>query len=247
MTDLPDAPFFDDDDPENSREELDTDYAGNQDVLDAVQLLEENIPRIEDPVGVFITLYDFYTELEKMEDAGSALVEASRRISPDHHGDLAFFLYNQLELFSQLNADAQSAYERLGHMIAEEEGDLGANTTQIDQRKLFQQDLIPEILLARHLHRMHVISEEELYVVLQDLCWCVNRELTAPKSVLYVMEDRVLPHHDKAIEFMAHDCSVPFLDLRLVKCDPEVVEVMPLDFTAAGRRPSSGKWAGSRL
>lgn len=226
MTDSQDLSFFDDED----KEEFEDSPIVNRDLADAIHLLEENLNRVEDPVGMYITLYDLYNDLEQIDDAGNVLVEAAKRVSPDSHADLIFFLYNQLELFSQLNPEAQFAYERLGHIISDEEGDLGANTAHIDQRKLHQVDLVPEILLSRHLHRMHVLSDEEFHIVLQDLCWSVNKPVLAPHAVLYVLEDRGLPHREKAIEFMAKDSSSPYLDLNLVKFDPDLRDVLPEEF-----------------
>lgn len=202
----------------------------NQEVLEAIRLLESEIHEVEDPVGMYLALFDMYNEFEDIGDAGQCLIEAARRVGPDHHGDLCYFLYNQLELFAQLNPEAQSAYERIGHLISQDEGDLGANTLHLDQRKLYQVDLIPEILLANHLHRSRVVSDPEYRLVLQDLCWCVNRAPTAPRSVLYVMEDRALPHNEKAVEFLAHDASTPYLDLELIDFDPELMEVLPAEF-----------------
>jgi hypothetical protein len=230
MTDQPDAPFFDEDDEGKLQQELDSLYLENLDIMDAILLLEENLTEVDDAVGMYITLYDFHTELEKIEDAGQVLVEAAKRVSSSHHADLTFFLYNQLELFSQLNPDAQSAYERLGRIISDDEGDLGVNTTHVDQRKLYQMDLVPEILLSRHLYRMKIISDDEFHFALQDLCWCVNRPILAPRSVLYVLEDRGLPHREKSIEFIAEDSSTPYLDLHLIDFDPEVVATLPEEF-----------------
>lgn len=247
MNDSPDAPFFDDEDDEKFQEELDSLYLDNRDLMDAALLLEEHLDHVDDPVGMHIALYDLYNELEKIDDAGNALVEAAKRIGPDHHADLTFFLYNQLELFAQLNPEAQSAYERLGQLIADDEGDLGANTTQLDQRKLYQVDLVPEILLAQHLHRMHTLSDEEFYIGLQDLCWCTNREPTTPRTLQYVLEDRALPHREKAIEFMARDSSTPYIDLKLIKFDSEVVDVLPREFSVRRAAAVIGEVGGEPL
>ncbi len=224
-------PFFDDLEADDMQESLDSLYEQNREILDAVQILEEALPDIEDAVGVHITLFDFYNELESINDAGNSLVEAAKKVGQDQHGDLVFFLYNQLELFSHLSPDAQHAYERLGHLIAEDEGELSADTLHLDQRKLFVSDLIPEILLAGHLHRMHVISDQEFYVVLQDLCWYSNHEPVAPRAVLYVLEDRGLPHGEKAVEFLAHDSNTPYLDLDLIHLDVELLEYLPEDYS----------------
>jgi len=224
-------PFFEDHDAEDMQESLDSLYEQNRELLDAVRILEEAVPEIEDPVGVYITLFDFYNELESINDAGNALVEAAKRVGTDQHGDLVFFLYNQLELFSHLSPDAQHVYERLGHLIAEDAGELSADTLHLDQRKLFASDLIPEILLAAHLQRMHVLSDGEYLVVLQDLCWYSNHEPIAPRSVLFVLDDRGLPHGEKAVEFLAHDSNIPYLDLALIHLNPDLLDVLPEDFS----------------
>lgn len=219
----------------------------NQEVLEAIRLLEAEIHEVEDPVGMYLALFDMYNEFEDIEDAGQCLNEAARRIGPDHHGDLCYFLYNQLELFAQLNSKAQAAYERLGHLISQDEGNLGANTLHLDQRKLYQVDLIPEILLANHLHRARVISDPEYRLALQDLCWCTNKAPTAPRSVLYVMEDRVLPHNEKAVEFLAHDASTPYLDLALIEFDADLLEVLPAEFCRRRAAAVIGEVGGEPL
>jgi hypothetical protein len=226
MTDAPDD-IFSTDDPDSLIDSINDLYAQNQEVLEAIHLLESELENVEDPVGMYITLFDLYSELENMQEAGLCLVEASRRVSADAHSDLAFFLYNQLELFAQLSPEAQDAYERLGHLIAGDQGDFDPNTVHLDQRKLTMSDFIPEILLAQHLMRSKTISQSEYQVVIQDLCWCGSKEQTTPRSCLYVLHDRELPHEEKAIEFLAHDASTPFLDLTLVDPDPDLMDVLP--------------------
>ena len=221
------SPFDDDSDPMDTYEDL---YNQNKELLNAIQLLEEGIPEVEDPVGIYITLFDIYSELENINEAGHCLVEAARRVDPGEHGDLIYFLYNQLELFAQLNTEAQSAYERLGTFISEEDGKLLANTLYLDQRKLYEVDLIPELLLANHLHRSRIISDQEYYIALQDLCTLNSKEPRNPRACLYVLEDRELPHAEKAVEFLAHDAATPYLDLNLVQVDPSFFEVLPREF-----------------
>lgn len=247
MNDSPDAPFFDDDDEEILQEDVDTLLPENRDLLNAVLLLEENLDQVEDPVGMYIVLYDLHNELEQIEEAGAALVEAAKRVDTENHSDLVFFLYNQLELFSQLNPDAQFAYERLGQLIADEEEGLGANTTHLDQRKLYQVDLVPEILLAQLLQRVRAISDEEFRIILQDLCWCINREPTSPRTLQYVLEDRGLPHREKAIETMARDSGTPYIDLKLVNIDTEVSEVLPREFSIRRAAVVIGEVGGEPL
>jgi hypothetical protein len=231
MSTPPDDPYFDDKGDFSYDETAhDALYEDSKEIVDAIFLIEEALPKIEDPVGVYITLFDLYNEIEHIEEAGAALVQAAQRIGPDDHSDLTFFLYNQLELFSQLNSEAQFAYERLGHLIAEDEGSLDANTVHLDQRKLFQVDLIPELLLANHLLRMHALSDAEYAVCIQDLCWHSSGAQTTPRSLLFVLEDRGLPHREKAIEFLAHDASTPYLDLKLIHFDPDLLEVLPPEF-----------------
>lgn len=219
--------FDDDTDPMESYEDL---YNQNKELLEAIQLLEEGIPHVEDPVGIYITLFDIYSEMESISEAGHCLVEASRRIEPGEHGDLIYFLYNQLELFAQLNPEAQSAYERLATFISQDDGQLDAHTLYLDQRKLYQVDLIPEILLANLLHRSRIISDQEYHLALQDLCALSSREPLNPRSCLYVLEDRELPHAEKAVEFLAHDAATPYLDLNLVDVGAKFFEMLPREF-----------------
>jgi hypothetical protein len=226
------SPFDDDasesiDDHLNSYENL---YNENIELLDAIRLLEEGIPNVDDPVGISIALFDIYSEMENMVEAGNCLVNASRRVEPGEHDDLIYFLYNQLELFAQLNPEAQSAYERLGQFISQDDGTLDANTLYVDQRKLYQVDLIPEILLANHLHRSRILSNQEYHLTLQDLCWLTSKAPSSPRSCLYVLDDRELPHRDKAIEFLAHDSATPFLNLDLISVENDFFEVLPYDF-----------------
>lgn len=214
-------------DPESLIDSINDLYAQNQEVLEAIHLLETELEHVDDPVGMYITLFDLYSELENMHEAGQCLVEASRQVSADSHSDLAFFLYNQLELFAQLTPEAQSAYERLGHLIAGDEEAFDANTVYLDQRKLNMPDFIPEILLAQHLKRSKQISEPEYRLILQDLCWCGSKEQTTPRTCLFVLHDRELPHAVKAVEFLCHDASTPFIDLTLIHPDPDLLEVLP--------------------
>ena len=227
MIDLPDDDLPAD--PESLIDSINDLYAQNQEYLEAIHLLESELEEITDPVGVYITLFDLYSDLENMQEAGQCLVEASRRVSADEHPDLAYFLYNQLELFAQLGPDAQDAYERLGHLIAGDEGTFDPNTVHLDQRKLNMTDFIPEILLAQHLMRSKTISEPEYRLLLQDLCWCGNTEQLAPRVCLFVLRDRELPHQERAIEFLAHDASTPFVDLSHIDPDPDLLEVLPLE------------------
>lgn len=224
---------FDDDADESLDDNLDS-YENlcneSKELLDAIHLLEEGITEVDDPVGIYIALFDIYSEMENMVEAGNCLVQASRRVEPGEHDDLIYFLYNQLELFAQLNPEAQSAYERLGQFISQDDGTLDANTLYVDQRKLYQVDLIPEILLANHLHRSRILSDQEYHLSLQDLCWLTSKAPSAPRSCLYVLNDRELPHRDKAIEFLAHDSATPFLSLDLVSVESEFFEVLPHDF-----------------
>lgn len=224
---MSDSPFDDDLDPMTDYEDL---YYQNKEVLDAIHLLEEGLPEVADPVGIYVTLFDIYSEMENMNEAGHCLVEAARLVEPGEHGDLIYFLYNQLELFAQLNPDAQSAYERLGAFIGQDDGSLNANTLFLDQRKLYEVDLIPELLLANHLHRSRVISDQEYHIALQDLCTVSSREPGNPRSCLYALSDRELPHADKAVEFLAHDAATPFLDLNLIQVEPQFFEMLPHEF-----------------
>lgn len=215
---------------EDPLEDYETLYNENRELLEAIHQLEENIAEVEDPVGMYIALFDIYSEMENMTEAGHALAEAAKRVEPGEHEDLIYFLYNQLELFAQLSPEAQSAYERLGHYISEDDGQLESNTLFLDQRKLYQIDLIPEVLLANHLHRSRIISAQEYTLVLQDICWLTVNQPVAPRSVMHVLSDRELPHRDKALEFIAHDAATPFIDLDLVDIQPEFFEVLPEDF-----------------
>ncbi|MDF3129233.1 hypothetical protein P0Y35_08505 [Kiritimatiellaeota bacterium B1221] len=225
-----------DDDPDSydstmdSLEDYEDLYNQNRELLEAIHQLEENLPEVEDPVGIYTALFDIYSEMENMSEAGNCLTEAARRVEPGEHEDLIYFLYNQLELFAQLSPDAQSAYEHLGQYISQDDGSLDANTLFLDQRKLYQVDLIPEILLANHLHRSRIISDQEYYLTLQDLCWLTSNEPTSPRACLYVLSDRDLPHQDKALEFLAHDAATPYIDLALIKTDDEYYEALPRDF-----------------
>jgi hypothetical protein len=213
-----------------SQQELDSLYSEHRELMESIRILEEFIPEIEDPVGMHIALYDMFNDVESFREAGNNLVEAARRVSLGAHSDLTFFLYNNLELFAQLNPEAQNVYERLATVISRGEGDLGANTLHLDQRKIHQVDLIPEILLAHHLQRFHSISKAEYLDILHDLCWYSAKAPLAPRCVLYVLEDRAMPHRESAIEFLAHDSGVPYIDLRLVDPDPEMAALLPPDF-----------------
>lgn len=213
--------------PEESYEDLNNQ---KKELLDAIHLLEEAIPEVDDSVGIYISLFDIYSEIENMAEAGHCLVEAANQIHSGHHDDLAYFLYNQLELFAQLNPDAQTAFERMGQIISQDDGTLDANTLYLDQRKLYQADLIPEILLANHLHRSRIISKQEYHMSIQDLCWFTSQAPQAPRACLYVLEDRGLPHCQKAIEFLAHDASTPYIDLNLISIDPDLFDILPSDY-----------------
>ena len=199
----------------------------NQELKTAIDLLSQEVGKVDDPVGVYVTLFDFYSELELMEEAGEALVNAAALITEDAHPDLAYFLYNQLELFAQLSPGAEQAYERLSHMIAEDSGAFDPNTVHLDQRKLNMTDLIPEILLAQHMVRNRALSDAEYRLLIQDLCWCDAKEQTDPRTCLYVLHHRELPHEGRAIEFLAHDSAIPFVDLKLVEPDPDLLEILP--------------------
>ena len=214
-----------------SRQNSGDTYEMNREILDTIDMLERALPSIEDPSGIFIALFDMYNEIEEMERAGDYLVKAAEQILKGKHLDLTYFLYNQLELFAQLNMKAQKVYEQLADLISEEEDEeLGAHTLHIDQRKIYQHDLVPELLLARHLQRSRILSDAEYHVVLHDLCWYSIHPPTAPRTLLYVLEDRTLPHHDRAIEFLAHDSRVPFIDLRRMNPDAEALERLPHEF-----------------
>lgn len=219
----------------------------NRDVVEVIRILEDKLSEIEDPVGVLIALFDMYTDIESLNDAGNCLVEAARRVCEGEHPQLCFFLYNNLELFAQLNPEAQSAYEALADLIGDSDEDLGANTLHLDQRKIYQHDLIPELLLAQHLHRARKISEAEYLVVLHDLCWYSTIALTSPRTVAYILDDRVLPHRDSALEFLAHDSGVPFIDLRFIEPDPQAVELLPPEFMKIRAACAYGFVAGEPL
>ncbi len=222
-------------------------YGENPELLDSIRILEEALPELDDPVGVHIALYDLYNEMDSVQEAGRHLVEAGRRVAMGGHEDLTFFLYNHLELFAQLRPEAQDVYERLTAVIGRGEGDLGVNTLYLDQRKIFQVDLIPELLLANHLHRFHVTSRPEFLVMLHDLCWYSSKSPIAPRCALYVLEDRGLPHREAAIEFLAHDSGVPYIDLRLFDVDGEKVELLPPEFSRHRGACIFGEVAGEPL
>lgn len=245
------ADAYDDPDMENDgfdpMEDYESLYMENRELLEAINLLEEAIPEVDDCVGIYIMLFDIYSEMENMADAGHCLVEAARKVNLDSHSDLIYFLYNQLELFAQLNPDAQSAYERLGTFISQDDGKLDANTLYLDQRKLTQVDLIPEVLLANHLHRSRILSDQEYHLTLQDLCWQTSKPHPTPRACLFVLEDRTLPHRDKAIEFVAHDSASPYLDLTLIEIHPEFFEVLPRDFCMSRAACVFGEVGGEPL
>lgn len=206
-------------------------YEINQEILDTIGILENGLSGMDDPAGIYIALYDLYNETDEMERAGEYLVKAGEQVLQGKHRDLTYFLYNQLELYAQLNMEAQRVYERLADLISEEDdAELGAHTLHLDQRKIYQHDLVPELLLARHLHRSRILSDPEYKVILHDLCWYSVHGPTAPRTLLYILEDRTLPHHDRAIEFLAHDSQIPFIDLRRMNPDPNALELIPKEF-----------------
>ncbi len=205
-------------------------YHPSREMMDVVAMLEDSLPKIEDPCGIYLALYDLLTEIEEMDLAGKYLVQTGLRVIAGEHRSLTYFLYNQIELFAQLNPEAQRVYEQLADIIGEDEGELGATTLHLDQRKIYLHDLIPELLLARHLLQARVISDAEYHVILHDLCWYDTRPPPAPRTVAYILEDRVLPHHDRAIEFLAHDSGVPYLDLRMIQPDPASLDLLPREF-----------------
>lgn len=223
------------------------DYQVPQEQAEAVRILEEALPDIEDPAGVYIALYDMYTDLEEMSEASRCLVEAARRVSPEANANLTFFLYNHLELFAQLHPEAQSAYTRISHIISEGKGELGANTLHLDQRKIYQHDLIPELLLAQHLQRGRILSDQEYRIILHDLCFYSTFAPVSPRTVLYVLDDRELPHRDKAIEFLAHDSGVPYIDMAHVEPEPAALEVLPPDFVRIRAACAFGTIAGEPM
>lgn len=210
-------------------------------------MLETALPELEDPVGTHIALFDLYTDIEEMDRAGEHLVEAARRVSLGERPELGYFLYNHLELFAQLNPGAGKVFERLSVVISEDDSGVGANTLHLDQRKIYQHDLIPELLLTRHLHRARQISDPEYLVVLHDLCEYSVQAPLSPKSVLYILHDRALPHHEKAIEFLAHDSGVPFVDLNHLTPAPEALELLPRDFVRVRAACTFGMVAGEPL
>ncbi len=202
----------------------------HQEIQEAIGILEEVLPDVEDPLGIFIALFDLYNELENMDEAGACLMEAARRVSLGEHTELTYFLHNHLELYAHLHADVQEVYERLSQQISHGQGELGENTLHLDQRKIYQADLIPELMLAKHLHRFRVISDEECMLVLQGLCVCENREPDMPRCVLSLMEELELPHLIPAIEYLAEDAQMPYIDLNLMDPDPEILERLSKDF-----------------
>lgn len=242
----PDPDAYSDDTYSDSASESSTPEE-NRVVTECIRLLEDKLPEIEDPVGMLITLFDMYTEIEDLNDAGNCLIEAARRVTNGEHPELCFFLYNNLELFAQLNPEAQSAYEALADLISESDEDLGANTLHLDQRKIYQHDLIPELLLAQHLMRARKISDAEYLVILHDLCWYTTRAPCSPRTVGFILDDRVLPHRDAALEFLAHDSGVPFIDLGLIEPDPKALELLPAEFMRFRAACAYGFVAGEPL
>jgi len=201
-------------------------YDLNQEHLDAIHILENEVDRVRDSVGIYITLFDLYSQLENMQEAGQCLVEASRGVDREKHRALIYFLYNQLELFAQLSPQAQAAYERMGDLIAGDD-DINPSSVALDQRRLNMQDFIPELLLAQHLTRSKKLSPSEFQIVVEDLCWFGAQPQTAPRACLYVFHDRQLPHEDRAIEFLAQDAAMPYIDLNLIEPEPDFLEVLP--------------------
>lgn len=245
-------PFDPDVDWDESRPDVDmaSDSAPpdeHREVIEAIRILEDKLHEVEDPAGMLITLFDLYTEIEELNDAGNCLVEVARCVIAGEHPELCFFLYNNLELFAQLNPEAQAAYDALAGLISKSDEDLGANTLHLDQRKIYQHDLIPELLLAQHLMRARKISDAEYKVILHDLCWYTTHAPTAPRTLAYVLEDRALPHRDTALEFLAHDAGVPFIDLQLIEPDPQALELLPRDFMQIRAACAYGFVAGEPL
>ncbi len=222
-------------------------HEGHRDLAQAIGLLEDALPRIENPIGVYLALFDMYTDIEDMAQAGACLIEAARRVGLGKQSELTYFLFSQLELFAQLSAEAQSVYERLSAIIARDEGDLGKNTLQLDQRKIYQYDLIPELLLAQHLVRARQISDAEYHILLHDLCHYSTRARTSPRTVLHVLEERELPHRDGVIEFLAHDSGVPYIDLTLIKPEEDVLDLLHLEFLQVRAACAFGHIAGEPL
>lgn len=203
---------------------------GHRDVIQAIELLEEALPRIEQPLGIYIALFDLYTDLEDMSQAGACLLEAGRRVSLGHQAELTYFLYNHLELFAQLDPSAQEIYERLAHTISRDEGDLGQNTVHLEQRKIYKYDLIPELLLAQHLKRARQISDAEYHIVIHDLCYYSNTAIESPTTLLYVLRHRELPHESDVVSFLAQDSGVPYIDLTLIEPTHDVLSLLHLEF-----------------
>ena len=226
MNEFPDDMDALEEDPDSLIASINDLYSHNQETLEAIHILEAELEEMEDPVGIHITLFDLYSELENMQEAGQCLVEASRRVGEDSHSDLVYFLYNQLELFAQLSPEAQSAYERLGHMIAANREAFEPSTVELDQRKLFMQDFIPELLLTQHLMHSEYLSPDEYHTVIQDLCWYGGKTQTSPRVCLYVLSDRQLPREARAIEFLSRDAAMPYIDLTLIDPDPDLLEVL---------------------
>ena len=222
-------------------------HEGHRDLAQAIGLLEDALPRIENPIGVSLALFDMYTDLEDMAQAGACLIEAARRVSLGKQSELTYFLYSHLELFAQLNAEAQNVYERLSSIIARDEGDLGKNTLHLDQRKIYQYDLIPELLLAQHLMRARQVSEAEYHILLHDLCHYTTKAQTAPRTVLHILDQRELPHRDGVIEFLAHDSGVPFIDLALFRPEEDVMDLLHLEFIQVRAACAFGHIAGEPM
>lgn len=222
-----------------------SDFAeGHRDVVQAIELLEEALPNIEHPIGIYIALFDLYTDLEDMSQAGACLVEAGRRVSLGHQQELTYFLYSHLELFAQLNPTAQEIYERLAHLIARDEGDLGKNTMHLEQRKIYKYDLIPELLLAQHLKRARQISDAEYNIIIHDLCYYSTSAVDEPVTLLYVLQKRELPHESQVIEFLAHDSGVPYVDLTLVRPTDHILNWLHLEFVRVRAACAFGEIGG---
>lgn len=203
---------------------------GHRDVVQAISMLEDVLPNIEQPIGIYIALFDLYMDLDDMIQAGACLVEAARRVSLGQMSDLTHFMYNHLELFSQISPEAFDVQSRLTQIISRDETDLGKNTVHLDQRKLYKVDLIPELLLSQHLLRSHQISDPEYYILVNDLCTYSNQALSFPNTVLGVLRKRELPHEQAFIEFLTRDSGVPYIDLKLVNPTQEQISLLGPEF-----------------
>lgn len=92
-------------------------------------------------------------------------------------------------------------------------------------------NIADELSMAWNLMEANELTQEEYASVVQDLTEMSASESPSTVSVLHVLESRNFKNLDKILGFISRQCSTPIVSLASFELQPDVVGIVPREFT----------------